>query len=127
MEKIDVRLCFGDTLAGLNFRSNRSNYLSFASKLMAYFTDNVDDEVAECNFCGKSFSLKEEKNGENAGTNSMKYHLEKEHANREEVKRTLKEIDESKKDAPPTNKQNIKLIMRVQVAKPMPQDCAESA
>jgi len=96
------------------------------SKVWAFFTDNLEDEVAECNLCGKCFSQKEDKNGKNPGTNSMKYHLEKEHINREEVLQTLKEINQSKIDAPQTNKQNIKLIMRAQGAKAMPQDCPES-
>jgi hypothetical protein len=76
----------------------------------------LEDEVAECNLCGKCFSQKEDKNGKNPGTNSMKYHLENEHINREEVLQTLKKINQSKIDAPQTNKQNIKLIMRAQGA-----------
>ena len=96
------------------------------SKIWTHFTDNVDDEVAECNYCGKAFSQKVDKNGRNPGTNSMKYHLEKEHSTSDEVKGTLKEMSESKKAAPTTNRQNIQLIMRAQGAKPMPQDCPES-
>ena len=33
------------------------------SKVWAFFTDNLEDEVAGCNLCGKCFSQKEDKNG----------------------------------------------------------------
>ena len=92
------------------------------SKIWSHFTENVDDEVAECNYCGKAFSPKVCKNGRNPGTNSMKYHLERDHSTRDEVKGTLKKMADSKKEAPSTNRQNIELIMRAQGAKPMPQD-----
>ena len=37
------------------------------SKVWRHFTDNVDDETADCNYCGKSFFQKEGKDGKNPG------------------------------------------------------------
>ena len=96
------------------------------SKIWNFFTQDLDENTAECNICAKVYAFKPDSKGRNPGTNTLFSHLQRAHSDVQEVSDILEDRTKNKETQIPTNKQTITQMLKAKGANPMPKDGAES-
>ena len=92
------------------------------SKFWNFFTQNLDENTAECNICAKVYAFKPDSKGRNPGTNTLYNHLQRVHPDVSEVSDLLQDKSKTKESQILTSKQTITQMMKAKGTTPMPKD-----
>ena len=90
----------------------RKNQTTVKSKIWNFFTQDLDENTAECNICAKVFGYEPDSKGRNPGTNTLFHHLQRVHTDVEEVSEFLQDRTKTKEVHVPTSTQTIKKMMQ---------------